>query len=283
EQESASVSVANRVEVDMQVATARRFPRSIKVFREKARSMALLDEDTITECFYALPRAGKSIEGPSSRLAESVASAWGNIRAEARFVTESDKYVTCGGVVWDLETNVAVKVQVRRRITNKHGQKFNDDLVTNAVNAANSIAFRNAVFKVVPKAYVRPIYDEARGVAIGNVQTLANKRAQMIAYFGKMGVTIEQILHRLDKAGVDDIDLDDLGLLKGVATALKEESLLLENAFPEVTTDVPATNGNKMGFGKAKKKDKDDAATKAEAGRQKQAIEEQDAGTDEQK
>ena len=65
----AMVAVA-RAEIDTQIATARAYPRSLKRFRETATTMATLDEKTAASCFYALPRGGKSIMGPSARLAE---------------------------------------------------------------------------------------------------------------------------------------------------------------------------------------------------------------------
>src|SRR6185436_14130544 len=67
-----------RGEIDMQISTAKKWPRSIKKFKETAAEMATLDEDTAAACIYALPRDGKTIEGPSARLAEIILSAWGN-------------------------------------------------------------------------------------------------------------------------------------------------------------------------------------------------------------
>ena len=66
-------------QVMLQVQTARAFPRSIKSAMQEARSMATLDRETAGSCFYKIPRAGKMIEGPSIRLAEIMASAWGNL------------------------------------------------------------------------------------------------------------------------------------------------------------------------------------------------------------
>lgn len=85
-QADTSLAVArSRVELDQQVATARAFPRSIKKFQQQCLEMATLNEQVAEECFYALPRKEngetKMIEGPSARLAEIVASSWGNCRA----------------------------------------------------------------------------------------------------------------------------------------------------------------------------------------------------------
>lgn len=85
---SSMVSLLNRSEIDQQIATAHRFPRSIKRFRDEAMQMVTLNESVAGQCIYALPRDGKTIEGPSARFAEVIASAWGNSRAGARVVDD---------------------------------------------------------------------------------------------------------------------------------------------------------------------------------------------------
>lgn len=45
--------------VDVQVATAKRFPRSIEAFVRRCKEMATLDAEVAASCVYALPRDGK--------------------------------------------------------------------------------------------------------------------------------------------------------------------------------------------------------------------------------
>jgi hypothetical protein len=234
---STALEAINRSEIDIQITTAKRFPRSVDTFKKEALSLATLDEDTAGSMFYAVPRAGKTIEGPSVRLAEIVASTWQNIRVGARIVSIDEKFVTAQGAAMDLEKNMAATVEVKRRITNKHGVRFKDDMIQTTCNAACSIAMRQAIFKVVPFAFVKPIYDEARRVAIGDAKTLVNKRAGMIAYFAKMGVEEPRVLALVEKASIEDVGLSELAVLKGVATAIKEGSTNVDDAFPAVDTE----------------------------------------------
>jgi hypothetical protein len=220
-----------RGEIDIQIATAKRFPRSVSLAIKEATSLATLNEDVAESCFYALPRDGKTVEGPSARLAEIVASCWGHMRIEARVVDEDEKFVTSRGTAWDLQRNVAIAYEVRRRITGKKG-KFNDDMIGVASNAANSIALRNAILKVVPKAFWQTVYEQARKTAVGDAETLVNKRAKMMGYFGKLGVNDVRVFSVLGVRGLDDITLDHLATLKGLATAIKEGDTTIENAFP---------------------------------------------------
>ncbi len=223
-----------RGEVDTQIATAKRFPRSIKQFKERALSLATLDEETASSCFYALPRDGKTIEGPSARLAEIVAASWGNLRATANIVDDDGEFITARGMCWDLENNVAISTEVRRRVTTKSGARYSADMINTTANAASSIALRNAVFKVVPMAIVRPVYLAAKQIAVGDATTLVKRRTDMVAYFGKMGVRPEQILATVEKASLEDITVDDLAVLKGLITAIKEGDTTVDEAFPAV-------------------------------------------------
>lgn len=232
-QADTSLAVArSRVELDQQVATARAYPRSIRRFQQQCMEMATLTEQVAEECFYALPRDGKTVEGPSARLAEIVASAWGNCRAGARVVDEGAEFITAQGVFHDLERNVSITMEVRRRITGKNGRRYSADMIGVTGNAACAIALRNAVFRGVPKALWSQIYEAARKAAVGGVQTLANKRAAMFTHFLKLGATREAVLAAVGVAGEEDIDLDKLATLKGIATAIKEGETTVEQAFP---------------------------------------------------
>ncbi|KAG0919520.1 hypothetical protein G6F32_016105 [Rhizopus arrhizus] len=86
--EEGMAAMINRSEIEQQISTARRFPRSLKKFRDEAIQMVTLSQSIAEQCVYALPRDGKTIEGPSARFAEVIASAWGNNRAGARVIDD---------------------------------------------------------------------------------------------------------------------------------------------------------------------------------------------------
>lgn len=226
-------------EVDIQIATAKRYPRSIKNFKSQALEMATFDEATAAGCFYSLPRGGKPIEGPSARLAEIILSAWGNVRADAKVIAIEEKEVIAEAMTWDLEKNVAIRVQVRRRITGKDGRRYNDDMITVTGNAACAIALRNSVFKVIPNVFTNAVYHAARQAAIGDIKTIAAKRSEMVDYFGKMGVTSDRVFAAVGKSGIEEIGLDELATLKGVATAIKDNEFTVDEAFPPIAPTGP--------------------------------------------
>jgi len=225
------VELVSKAEIDQAIATAHRYPRSIKRFMDESTSMVTLNERVAGECIYALPRDGKTIEGPSARMAEIVASAWGNCRAGARIVDEGPEFITAQGVFHDLERNVAITYEVRRRITDKYGKRYKPDMIGVTGNAACSIALRNAVFKGVPKAFWSDVYEAARRVIAGDSKTLANRRADALAFLQKLGATEAMVLELLAVPGVADITPDHLVTLRGIATAIRDGDTTVEQAF----------------------------------------------------
>lgn len=231
-----------REEIDIQIATAKKYPRNLVNFRQQATSMATYDADTAAACFYSLPRSGeggtKMIEGPGIRLAEIVASTWGNLRVATKIIYEDEKCVIAQGIAHDLETNYAASVEVRKSILNKFGKKFSNDMITTTANAASAVALRNVIYKVVPRLYVDQIFKLAKKTAVGEASTLPSRRATVIERLNKMGATKEMILDLLGKKGIEEIGLEDLEKLIGIGTAIKEGSISVDEAFG-VAQNVP--------------------------------------------
>jgi hypothetical protein len=250
-----SLEQLNRSEIDVQISTAKRYPRSIKSFKQQAMEMATLDEDTAASMFYVLPRGGKKIEGPSVRMAEVVGSCYGNLRYGARIVSVDDKFVTAQGACHDLEKNIAINYESKRRITDKNGKRYNDDMIQTTGNAAASIALREAIFRVVPRSLFKAIYEEAKLTSVGKAATMSEKRHRALDWFKKAGATEAQLFAFLGRAGIDEITIDDLITLRGLVTAIKEGEITIEDALAvkaETKSKVSASPLNETAKPKAK-------------------------------
>ena len=240
-----ALAVIVNAEVDQQVTTAKRYPRSIKQFLNEAMELVTLSEEIAEDCIFALPRGkgddgkAKFIEGPSVRFSEIIASSWGNNRSGSRPLGEEKEFVTAQGVFHDLEKNVAFTTEVKRRITDKKGRRFNADMVGVTANAACSIAVRNARLGGIPKAIWQQLYDAAKKTAVGDQKTLAKKRNDMMAYFQKMQILPQTIFDFMGVKGVEDIGLDELAILKGIATAIKEGTTTIDKAFVVEPAEKP--------------------------------------------
>lgn len=246
--ESVALQAVERANVDVQVSTAKQYPRSITDFKRKALAWATSDESTAAACFYSLERSGKKISGPSVRLAEIVGSCWGNMRCEVLPPVESERSITLVGLAWDLETNFAQRMPIRRRITNRKGERYNEDMINVTAAAATSIARRNAIFAVVPRALVSDLEAEVKKVAAGKGLTMEQRRERVVKeYAEKFGATQKQVLLLVRRKGLDDVSLDDIIHLKGLVTAIVEGEINLAQAIMEATGVVETeTLGPKM-------------------------------------
>ena len=224
-----TLSAINRDEIDMQIATAHKFPRSITQFRKDVFDMVAISESVASECIYALKRGNKKIEGPSARFAEIIANAWGNSRAGARVVGESAEFVTAQGVFHDLQKNVAITFETQRRITDKDNRRYNTDMVGVTGNAAASIALRNAILKGIPKAYWSDMYQRAREVVRGDTATLPMRREKAFGDFAQFGISKDRVIAMLGVAGEADVGIEEIVTLRGFLTALREGDMSAES------------------------------------------------------
>src|SRR6266550_67525 len=223
--------------LDTQILTAKKYPRSIDKFRKDVMALATADEAIAKSMFYIVPRDGKNIEGASVRLAEIVGSSWGNCRYGARIVNEEEKWITAQGMCFDLERNIAITIDVRRRITNKYGRRYTDDMVQTTGNAAMSIALRNAIFRVVPGALVKPVLDEAKKVSVGKGQSMKQRVDNALKAFHELGAKEADVFRLLKRRGAPDVTIDDLITLQGLRNAIMEGTTTWES----VLADLPRT------------------------------------------
>ena len=235
------IQALNRAEIDIQIATAKQYPREINKVLNTIETYATMDIETAEDCFYALRRGDGNdssvIEGISVRLAEIIAGAWGNVRVQTRIIGNDGKTVTAQGVCHDLETNFAASVEVKRRITNKFGKTYSEDMQVVTGNAASAIAFRNAVLKVIPKAVTKKVINNIKQVALGQSIDLETSRQRACDHFKKIGVTEKQLFEHLKVKSFLDIDKEKVFYLRSLSNAIKEGTTTVQETFdkPEPT------------------------------------------------
>lgn len=233
--------VTLRAELDIQISTAKAYPRDARESIAYAIELATMDEETAQSCFYVLPRKDKDgtrkeIKGPSIRLAEIVANSWGNIHAATRIVENDGRHITAEGVAWDLQSNVKIAMQNKVSIRfgekeGKGGYTANADMQTMLSNAASAKALRNAIFKVVPKALVNRVLEKAMLFAVGDSKTVNSKVAEIFDKLLKMGIEKQKILDYYQHKTLNEFTVDECRSLIGVGTAIKEGHIKVEDVF----------------------------------------------------
>lgn len=230
--------------IDVQVATAKQHPRNIKRAVDNSIAIVTMDKETAETCTYSLPRGGKKINGPSVHLARIIAQNWQNLRVESKVVNITQTQVVSEAVCFDLETNYAVKVQVRKNILQNEydngrqtGRKIrmNDDMITVTGNASNAVAYRNAVFAVIPKAVTDKVYSAAKNMITGDLsdeqKLLKRRKAVLDGFKDNYNVTEDQILEALGLNSINQIKQDEIVNLIGLAQAIKDGDTTVSDTF----------------------------------------------------
>lgn len=237
-----STGALEKAQIDIQIATAKSYPRNVQLAIQQAIAICTSSQETAELCFYCLFRKSrnekgveekKEIKGPSIRLAEVLANCWGNFHAGTRIIGKDHKSVIVEGVAWDLEKNVRMSQQVERSILTKTGQTYSADMQVMTINAASSIALRNAIFRVIGKAVVDEIYRAAvkRAVSAEPGKTVAQKIDSCIKRFKAFGIPETRILTFFEKKSVAELTEEDLENMIGIGTSLAEKQITPQQAF----------------------------------------------------
>ena len=231
-----------KAEIDQQISTAHAYPRSLSKVNKNVLDLVTISQDAAKKCTYALPRGGKPITGPSIRLAEIVASQWGNCRVGARVVhvDRKEMYVEAEGVFHDLQSNTATTARVRRRISDRNGRLFSDDMIIVTGNAACSIAKRNAILGGVPEAIWGEAYEAALHTLRGDMKTLPERRENAMKACAAVGLTPQQVYQILGIDGEKDFGLDQMATLSAMLSGIKNGEATVEELLKTADADREA-------------------------------------------
>lgn len=226
------------------VATAHAYPRPLKKVMQDCRDMVTMSPDFAAGCFFKLPRTRKDdktgrevpIEGPSIRLAEVIASNWTNLHIRVSPVPEDPhergRVLRVKAEAFDGEKNYAVSIEVSRRTTTKQGRPYGDDMRQVTAAAATSIAFRNAIFRIVPRGIVDELYLLAKEAAVGTQEQIAESIRKAFVAFSKMGISEERVLAALECETQDQITREDVATLRSWHVNIREKTQNVDDIFP---------------------------------------------------
>lgn len=249
-----TIEIMERSRIDMQIAAAQHHPRpEVEVIEMRITKRAARRKDIAELCYYSLPRYDKEsqknklIHGASIKLANISLGCWGNTLSGAQTIGNDGKVIRARGICWDLETNNQKFVEVGRRIIDKHGRPYSYDMQVQTAGAANSIAVRNAILQVLGDDIFTPAYLKCMEVVAGSAKDLIERRDKMLKWFGFRGVKYDQLFELLEKSGVDELDVDDVAYMSGIANAIKDKEITVEEAF-HITPEEERKSGGKKGY-----------------------------------
>lgn len=141
---AAGVAAQEEAKIKARYALAIRNPRDIDMVRTKILK-ACARPRFAEAARYALPRAGKKIEGPSIRFAEEVARDYGNLSVESAIVHDDAERRVVRVTVTDVEANLPLSTDVviekfLERNTLRQGQ----EALSSRMNSAGRVVYRIA-------------------------------------------------------------------------------------------------------------------------------------------
>lgn len=203
---------------------AKRFPRDEVAAYAKA-IQACQRPTMAAKAFYAYPRAGQTVEGPTIRFAEELARCWGNIDYGIKELSQDNGKSELQAYAWDLETNA----QSVQNFTNPHQREVRGkmqsltsqrDIYENNANMATR-RMRARILAILPAWFVEDCIAECKKTLAGqNDAPLIDRVKKMVVQFAKYGVSQEMIERRL-KRKVESMTADDFTEYIGIFNAIK--------------------------------------------------------------
>lgn len=229
------LSTREAQEVQAAVFMAKRFPRN----ENEALGRILRSCDRVglaTKAVYSYPKGGSQVTGPSVRLAEAIAQAWGNIQSGVVELEQREGESTCMAYCWDIETNTReCKIfTVKHQISTRNGMKVLTDPREIYELVANQGARRKraCILNIIPG----DIVDEAmtrcnKTLQSNNRRPLIDRLREMVDFFQtKYSVPLASI-EKYFGYPLDVFTEQDGATLAGIYNALREGAAKREDYF----------------------------------------------------
>ena len=181
---------------------AKRFPRDPIAAMD--RILNACTRPTLAEsALYTYSRGGTDITGPSIRLAEALAQAWGNIQFGIRELEQRNGESTIEAYAWDVESNTReVKTfQVRHeRHTKKGSMKLTDprDIYELTANQG-ARRLRACILGVIPGDVTEAAQNQCDVTLKAKAEVTPQSLTALGETFAAFGVTKEQIEKRIQR------------------------------------------------------------------------------------
>ncbi|MBV5310798.1 hypothetical protein [Chromatium okenii] len=231
-------------EVQAAMVIAKKFPRD--QFAAMDRIIQACTRQSLADgALYSYNKGGQEITGPSIRLAETLAQAWGNIQFGIREVEQRDGESTVEAFAWDLETNTRqTKVfQVPHLRHTKSGSKRLTDPRDIYELVANSGArrLRACILGVIPGDVTEAAVVQCEATLAAKADTSPEAVKKLIAAFADFGVTAEMLAKRIGNR-LEAIRPAQMLQMKKIYASLRDEMSGISDWF-EVNEQPTVANG----------------------------------------
>lgn len=211
-------------EVQAQYVIAKKFPRDDNA--SYMRIMKACERPFLAEqAMYAYPRGGQLVTGPSIRLAEAMAQAWGNIDCGIREISQSDGMSVAEAYAIDLETNTRITktFHVPHTRDTKQGKKRLTDSrdIYELVANQGSRRLRACILGVIPGDVIDAAVGQCSKTLESSEVPIADQIRKLVLAFDELGVKAEHIEKRLGHK-LDAIIPQEIVTLRGIYKSIKD-------------------------------------------------------------
>lgn len=225
-------------EVQAAIIVAQQCPRNIAAAIAEMRQVCG-QTAFAKKAFFRFSRGGQNVSGLSIHVARELARIWGNTAYGVNELRRDDTAAESEmlAYAWDVQKNtrVASTFIVPHKRDTKLGVKTLTDLRDVYENNANNGArrLRESIFSVLPDWFI----DEAQEICQATVsgkssgKPLAQRVADAVAAFEKLGVTVDQLESKLDRETGKWTERD-LGELLVVHGSVTKGEVTVEQEFP---------------------------------------------------
>lgn len=258
----------SRVAAEVQAAmiVARRFPRDEIRARDRIKT-ACCRHGLAEVSQYEFSRGGQKITGPSIRLLEVVAGAWGNLDFGFTELERKPGASTVLAYSWDLETNTrATRIfdVPHKRDTKSGSYALTDDrdIYERIANDAQR-RVRSCLETVIPGDVIEEAVEQCARTLLGqSKEPFPDRVAKMVEAFKALGVTVAMIETKLNHP-VGSTTPHELARLGRVFNSIRDGIGKVEEHF---TVETPAsTTDSKPADAGARAKSLDEFVAKSKA------------------
>lgn len=222
-------------EVQAAVFMAKRFPRNentaLSRITQSCQRLGLA-----SKAVYTYPRGNQNVTGPSIRLAEAIAQAWGNIQCGVVELEQRPGESTCMSYCWDIETNTRdcrVFTVPHIRQTKNGAQTLTDprDIYEQVANQG-ARRKRACILAVIPKDVVDYAVEVCqKTLSTAYKEPLIDRLRNMVNLFQKnYSVPLESIEKYMGYT-LDAFTEMDGATLAGIYNALRDGTAKREDYF----------------------------------------------------
>lgn len=238
-----ATSAREIAEVQAAMAIAKRFPRDPREAMD--RILNACTRPTLAEkALYSYSRGGTDITGPSIRLAEAMAQAWGNMQIGIRELSQENGTSTVEAFAWDIETNTRQSkvFQVSHIRHTKQGSKLLTDPRDIYENVANNGArrLRACILGIIPGDVTEAAVMQCEETATVSADVSPEGIKVMLKTFAEIGVTKDQIEAKI-QSHIEAIRPAQKVNLKKIYNSIRDGMSKPEDWFePTKSADAPA-------------------------------------------